>query len=263
MELSELTPALYVFCISFCGVLGLLFGSFMNSCIYKIPMEHTLFTKTSLCPACQTPIKFMHNLPVIGYILQHGISDCCKAQIPIRQPLIEIFTCLLFILVFLQFGFKYLTLYYWIFIVWLLLIIYLELEHNTSPKTSLLIGVLVGFIGAFGINTLSWTEAATAAAIGFSITVLWTGLISFVTNTALDFTTAKILMLIGAFLGLEGVLFTIFSGIIISGILGIIIIVSQDLEESHITFKPIFALSAVLYLFSGPQLIQWYVQFLS
>jgi len=78
-------------------VLGLITGSFLNVCIYRIPKKKSLVSPRSFCPNCNTPIRWYDNVPVLSYGVLRGCCRACKAKIPIRYPLVELLTGYVFV----------------------------------------------------------------------------------------------------------------------------------------------------------------------
>jgi len=86
-------------------LLGLIFGSFLNVCIYRMPQGLSVVAPRSACPQCKTPIRAYDNIPVLSWILLRGRCRDCKAPISPRYAVIELLTALLFTASFLRFGF--------------------------------------------------------------------------------------------------------------------------------------------------------------
>jgi len=92
---------LYFFLIA---IFGLIFGSFLNVLIYRVPNFQNIAFPSSHCPKCKNPLKWWHNIPVISWIILKGKCYYCKEKISFRYPLIEILTSLIFLTVFLKNG---------------------------------------------------------------------------------------------------------------------------------------------------------------
>ena len=78
-------------------IVGLIVGSFLNVCIYRIPKKKSLVSPRSFCPNCNTPVRWHDNIPVLSYILLLGRCRTCKAKISIRYPLVELLTGYIFV----------------------------------------------------------------------------------------------------------------------------------------------------------------------
>ena len=100
--------------LCFVFVIGLCIGSFLNVVILRTLSEESIVFPASKCPKCQTPLKWWHNIPVFSYIFLRGKCAFCKTHISIQYPIIELFTGIMFTLLFLKFGFDIQTIYAWI-----------------------------------------------------------------------------------------------------------------------------------------------------
>src|SRR5512146_1743482 len=95
-------------------MLGAAVGSFLNVVIYRLPAGLSLLHPPSRCPKCHTPLRPYDNVPVLGWLWLRGKCRYCRAPIAARYPLIEAFTATLFLAAFMQWGFTWVTLAYWV-----------------------------------------------------------------------------------------------------------------------------------------------------
>ena len=79
------------------GVLGLLVGSFLNVCIHRLPRDQSVVSPPSHCPACGTPLRWYHNVPVVSWLVLGRRVRFCRAPISWRYPLVELLTAALFV----------------------------------------------------------------------------------------------------------------------------------------------------------------------
>ena len=100
--------------LAFVFVIGLCIGSFLNVVILRALSNESIVFPASKCPKCQTPLKWWHNIPVLSYVCLKGKCAFCKEPISIQYPLIELFTAVIFTLVFIKFGISVNTLFFWI-----------------------------------------------------------------------------------------------------------------------------------------------------
>ncbi|MDI6739697.1 MAG: prepilin peptidase, partial [Candidatus Edwardsbacteria bacterium] len=124
-------------------ILGLLFGSFANVCIWRIPRREEIVRTPSHCPVCKAAIKWFDNIPLASYILLLGKCRNCKARIPWRYPLIELISGALFLLLYLSFGLDWRLLGY-VPLAWALLVISaIDVEHYIIPDLLSITGMAV------------------------------------------------------------------------------------------------------------------------
>lgn len=127
-------------------VTGLCIGSFLNVVILRTLSEESIVFPASKCPKCQTPLKWWHNIPVISYICLKGKCAFCKEPISIQYPLIELFTGIIFVLLFMKFGISFNTLFMWIIASLLIVIAGTDLKekvvYDVHTITLAIMGIL-------------------------------------------------------------------------------------------------------------------------
>ena len=128
-------------------VLGLIIGSFLNVCIYRIPRHKSIINPSrSFCPSCLKPIKAYDNIPVLSYILLGGKCRNCKKPISWQYPLVELVTGILFLCLYVKFDMTLLVLINIVFISLLIIAACTDLTHRIIPNVISVPGILVGLI---------------------------------------------------------------------------------------------------------------------
>ena len=221
MVLAELPPA---FALVLAGLLGLLFGSFANVVIYRLPRGENLAFPASHCPACGTPIAPYHNLPLFGFLWLRGKARCCKAPIPWRYPAVELLGGLWSLAVMRALvldlppetalwraGLVFLA--YFALGLLLLCAIFIDIDHMLLPDALTLGGAALGVVSA-PLRGLPLVDSGIGAALGFGL--VW---LLFVEGYRLlrgvpgmGLGDAKLLALSGAWFGWRGVLFALLAG---------------------------------------------------
>ena len=156
----------YYLFLTFAFVLGTIVGSFLNVCIYRIPAEQSIVSPPSACPKCGHRIRWFENVPILSYLLLRGRCSSCKVFISWRYPAIEILTGLLFCLTLYSFGFSSATIIYWLFVAALIVITFIDLDHQIIPDLISLPGIIVGFLCSFFIPWLSWADSLIGILVG-------------------------------------------------------------------------------------------------
>ena len=244
---------------------GICVGSFLNVCICRIPIGKSIIFPGSACMACQNPVKFYDNLPILSYILLKGKCRTCKAPFSIRYPLTEFLTGLSALFVYYKFGLSLDALLYFIFIAMLIVITFIDIDHQIIPDVISLPGIPIGVLFA----ALSRNQEIWGALIESLIGILAGGgslylvALTYKTVTGKDGMGGgdiKLLAMIGALIGWKGVLFTIFAGSAIGTLLGIGgMLYSKNMNmKLAIPFGPFLSMGAVIYIFFGPSIINWY-----
>lgn len=202
-------------------LLGLIFGSFLNVVIYRLPQGKSIIKPRSFCPSCNQLIKFYDNIPVVSYFFLGGKCRHCKAEIPLRYPLIEAFTAFSFWLTYFYFGQNPLYAVFTILFVCLLIpLAIIDLTHMILPD-ELTLGGAVIFLGYSFFHPYITVLSAVIAAFGSAL--LFTGLYFFYLKVrkieGLGLGDVKMMLLLGAFLGvhnfLAAILIASFSGLLV------------------------------------------------
>jgi leader peptidase (prepilin peptidase) / N-methyltransferase len=151
--------------ISFFAVLfGLVFGSFYNVIIYRIPNNISIAKGRSFCPKCKTQIPWYRNIPVLTYLLQKGKCSVCSFHIPVQYLVVEILTATLWYWAFNNYSFQEALLFVWVSGI-LTTIAFIDSKHYIIP-ISLIISIIVGEIGYLFIHTDKIAHAIYGAIFG-------------------------------------------------------------------------------------------------
>ncbi|HWF47023.1 MAG TPA: prepilin peptidase [Bryobacteraceae bacterium] len=217
------------------GVFGLLFGSFLNVCIYRIPRDLSVVLPRSFCPECGHSIAGYDNIPLFSYLLLRGRCRACHRSIGWRYPVVELTTGLLFALVAWRYGWTLSALKWAIFESLLVALFWIDLEERLLPDELTLGGSVLGlllavFVPVPGILSYVspvqdgiWVSVANAAvAAGVLGGALWIirALYQKIRHReGVGLGDVKLLLLIGAFLGLQNGI----SGLLIGSVAGTVI----------------------------------------
>ncbi|SHL43746.1 type 4 prepilin peptidase 1 . Aspartic peptidase. MEROPS family A24A [Desulfatibacillum alkenivorans DSM 16219] len=259
---TALVPVLpYIFVLAF----GLILGSFLNVCIFRIPEGGVPFSEPrSHCPRCNAQIAWYDNIPVASYIVLTGKCRACKAPISIRYPLVELASGMFALACAVNFGFTWAALVYYLLIATLLVITFIDLDHMIIPNVITLPGIPIGIAASFLLPELSLTQSLIGVAVGggglFAISELFYLLRK---KEGMGMGDVKLLGMLGAFLGLKGVLFTIMAGAFVGTIMGVILIPLNRSKglDLRIPFGPFLASGAIVYIFWGEFLIYKYLEY--
>ncbi|MCS6953263.1 MAG: prepilin peptidase [Bryobacterales bacterium] len=256
---------------------GLLVGSFLNVCIYRMPRDLSVVRPRSFCPACNTPVAWYDNVPVISYLALGGRCRHCRARIPVRYPAVELLTGAAFFVIVLPLGFSLAAFKLCLFSALLIGLAFCDLEQRILPDQMTLGGAIAGvalaalepfdftlaqlFLSDWGPRSLSVLEALLGA--GFGAGLLWfTGAVyrRVRGREGLGFGDVKMLAMIGAFLGLRGALQTLIFGSVFGAVVGLIYIraARKDYATYELPFGTFLALAALLIAFLQSPAFLWY-----
>lgn len=254
-----MTPDLYYSSIA--AVFGMVTGSFLNVCICRLPKNESIVSPPSHCPACSYQIRWYDNIPLLSYLLLRGKCRGCGAPISLQYPLVELLNGVLTLLLFLRFGptIAFVTLF--LFCSALVVITFIDIEHQIIPDEISLPGIVVGFILSFFIPGHSWLNSLLGILLGGGSLLLVASAYHWLTGKdGMGGGDVKLLAMMGAFLGWKSVPFIIFASSLVGSIIGVSIMLLQKKDSKlAIPFGPYLAFGAVLYIFYGKSLIQWYL----
>ena len=240
---------------------GTCVGSFLNVCIYRLPAGLSVAFPPSACPQCQQPIRFYDNIPVVSYILLRGRCRFCAATIAIRYPLVELLTGLAAWAVFLKHGPTAAAAVYFTFVAVLIVITFIDIDHQIIPDILSLPGIPLFFIAGLWATPLTWLNALIGVASGAGSLLLVALVYRQITGKdGMGMGDVKLLAMIGALIGWQGVLFTIFFSSVIGALVGLLLMLKGGGSlKTRLAFGPFLALGAVAYVFFGPKLIDAYL----
>ena len=239
-------------------VLGLCLGSFLNVCIYRLPLGISVVTPRSACPKCKQGIALYDNIPVLSLLILRGRCRHCKAPISPRYLFIELLTGLLFLACYWYFGWTLSTLKYCTFGFLLLGLIFTDAETKLLPDKLTLPGLALGIIFSFLVpvndlvseflpgmvnlpfsedisqRLLSFLDSLLGAAVGASfiygagaIYLRWRG------TEGMGFGDVKLMAMVGAFLGVKLTVLTIFTASLAGSIFGLTTVLVVWLKRTH------------------------------
>jgi len=213
-------------------VLGMIFGSFLNVCILRLPLGESVVSPRSRCPECKTMIRWFENVPVVSWIVLRGKCSHCGNRISARYALIELMTAGILLALWRVYGPSVELAVAGVFILAMLVLFFTDLDHKLLPDVVTLPGFLVG-IGVAWINPFlaqesPWSRvwaALAGAALGAG--VLW-GIGALYGRLrgveAMGMGDVKMMAMVGAFTGPVGVLFTLFGASVLGAAIGLALI---------------------------------------
>jgi len=242
-------------------IFGAMIGSFLNVCIHRLPKEESIVRPGSHCPKCKTPIQYYDNIPLISFLLLRGKCRYCQASISIQYPIVEAITALSSFFLFITFGVSLSFIYYFSFVAALIVITVIDLYHQIIPDVISLPGIVIGLLGSLVIPQITlWSSLIGVLSGGGSLFLVATVYQWLFKREGMGGGDVKLLAMIGAFLGWKAVILTILLSSFIGSIIGITVMLIKGKDFKYaIPFGPFLALGAVISLFCGENLINWYL----
>ncbi len=150
----------------FAFIFGAVVGSFLNVCICRLPKNESIVFPPSHCPNCDYRIPWYDNIPIISYLILAGKCRSCKSRISFQYPLVELINALLTLFLFIRFGPSLAFIVLFPFCSSMVVITFIDLEHQIIPDVISLPGIIVGFIFSFFIPQLGWLNSLIGIAVG-------------------------------------------------------------------------------------------------
>ena len=242
-------------------IFGLMWGSFANVVILRLPNGESVVRPRSRCPKCSTAIKWYDNIPVVAWLILRGRCRQCKTSISARYPLVEFLTGLVFALIYLKYGQSWITLEYIIFAWGLIVVSFIDLDHMILPDVFTLSGIVIGLVGAAVNPERSFVSALAGMLMGGGFLWLIAYLyLLFRKEEGMGGGDIKLLAWMGAVLGWTSIPFIILGSSIAGSIVGLVLAARTKAGlKSTIPFGPYLALAALVYMLGGEQIGLWYI----
>ena len=244
--------------VLFSFVFGLVIGSFLNVCIYRLPLGKSILFPPSSCPQCGSRIRFYDNIPLVSYVFLRGKCRFCRHPISIRYPVIEVLSGLVSVALFLRYGPSLPYLFLFAFAASLITITFIDLQYQIIPNVLTIPGIVLGlFFSFFSWSDLSWSDSLLGILGGGGVFYLVATLFKLLRGKeGLGAGDIKLLAMLGAWLGWQALPFVI----LISSVTGVIIgggtlLLSRKKLETRIPYGPFLVLAAFVCLFFKDELI--------
>ncbi|HEX9756852.1 MAG TPA: prepilin peptidase [Nitrospiria bacterium] len=237
-------------------LVGAIIGSFLNVCIYRLPRKESIVFPVSHCPNCQTPIPFYHNIPILSFLLLRGKCVSCQKPIHWRYPLVELINAFGYIYIFSVFGMGWISATYALLFSTLLVVTFIDLEHKIIPDSITLPGMGLGLLAASTVLPPGFIDSLIGLLLGGGFFYL----IAVVSRGGMGGGDIKLIAMIGAFLGWQNVLMTIFVGALAGSVVGIFLMIFRGKGRKYaVPFGPFLALGAVVSLLWNQEILNWYL----
>jgi len=237
----------------FAFIFGTAIGSFLNVCIFRLPAKESIIKPPSQCPYCHHSIRYYDNIPIISFVVLGGRCRDCRSRISWRYPLVELITAVFSLLLFLKFGLSLNFFTFFIFTAVLIIITFIDLDHQIIPDILTLPGIPIFFLAAVFLVKVPWLEALLGLLIGGGVLYMIALSYELISKReGMGGGDIKLLAMIGGFLGWKSLIFVLLFSSFSGAIIGIaaMIINKQDMKYA-IPFGPFLSAAAVAYVFWG------------
>ena len=237
-------------------VIGSIVGSFYNVCIYRLPNDLDVVSKSSFCTSCKYKIPFYLNIPIISYILNFGKCKNCKNKISISYLIVEVLTATLFVYAYMLYGISFNGLAFIIFYSGLLIIFftdlkyYLILDKITIPLS--IVGLVFTFFNfnPFDVDILS---SLMGGAVGYLVIYIIRFLFFKIRKVeGMGLGDAKLFLMIGIWLGIKSIYLILASSALVGAIVGSLIIYFYKKDKDfQIPYGCFIVIASALYPYLG------------
>ena len=244
-------------------IVGLLFGSFLNVVIYRIPKSLSVIKPASHCPNCSENLKWFENIPLISYVFLLGKCSHCKKKISIQYPLIEILNALLLLVIayfskdvpqFAVFSLLGMT---------LLCLIVIDFKNYILPDILIIISfaiILIYFSYYERLEVLVRFYYALLAGSGMYVLRMVTT--KLYKKETFGLGDVKLSILIGFIIGYWDAFIAIFFGFVLAAVIFAFLIITRlQKKDSYLPFGPYLIFGMVFYILFGEEILRWYIGF--
>jgi leader peptidase (prepilin peptidase) / N-methyltransferase len=260
---------------------GLVIGSFLNVCIYRLPRDLSVVKPRSFCPGCEKPIAWYDNIPVLSFFLLGRKCRHCGASISFRYPLVELLTGLLFFLIVLALGPTAVAFKLSVLCALLVGLTFTDLDALILPDELTLGGTVVGFLFAWFVPVDDLVARLALSIAGYHPSPHWASVAESVAGAVLPagflglggwlfekirhkeglgLGDVKMMAMVGAFLGLRAALLTLVVGSIAGSVVGLIYIYAtkKDASTYELPFGAFLGFAGIVVALTGAPVIHWY-----
>jgi leader peptidase (prepilin peptidase)/N-methyltransferase len=246
-----LVQAIYVL------IIGLIFGSFFNVCIYRIPAGKSVAYPPSSCGRCNTRLRALDMIPVLSYIFLGGKCRYCKESFSPRYAVVEFMTGIIYMSIFMIYGFSFAFLKYVILSSFLIVIG--MIDYNTTDvysKTTypaIAVGIIFIIAAYFsGYEVKSFILGGILGGGAITLIILLT--------KGMGWGDVEICLLCGLYLGFANTVLMLFLSFILGGVIGLLLIATKvKSRKDYMPFGPSIAIAAIIVIIFGEKIITWYL----
>ncbi len=241
--------------IAFVFIFGLLIGSFLNVCIYRIPREEEIVYTPSHCMSCGTRIRWFDLLPVISYLLLKGKCRSCKQKLSLQYPAVEFVNGLAYVGIYLIYGFnKDLIIYCALFSI-LVVVSLIDYSHQIIPNGLVIALLILGLIH-LAFNLDQWLTYL----IGFFAVSLILFIIAIITRGNMGGGDIKLMAAAGLLIGWKYILLALMLASILGSVIGLTLMALKVITRKQmIPFGPFLSAGIFIAALYGEHIIEWYL----
>jgi leader peptidase (prepilin peptidase)/N-methyltransferase len=242
------------------GAFGLVVGSFLNVCIYRLPLKQSIVWPASRCTACERPLDWYENIPVFAWLALGGRCRTCQTWISPMYPIIELITGALFVGAYLLYGVTPLVFVRIAFGCAMIVLFVIDLQHRILPNVITVTGVPIGLALSLFLPP-GWKESLIGLLLGGGVLyVIGEAYYRLRGIDGLGMGDVKMLAMIGAFLGWRLTLVTLIFASFTGSLAGVgMLVTGRGGMKAALPFGTFLAVGALVAAVAGDQIFSWYV----
>jgi leader peptidase (prepilin peptidase)/N-methyltransferase len=245
------------------GLAGLIWGSFLNVVVYRLPRDMSLVRPRSACPDCGTPVRPGDNIPILSYLLLGGKCRHCGRRISAVYPLVEGLTAFGFLLVYAASGRTVGPEFVagCLFTSALIALGFIDYFHQILPDAITMPALVLALAYSFFRDDLTFRGALIGAVTGAGFLLLVYGAYRLIRKKeGLGMGDVTMLLMVGAYLGLARTLLTLILGSFLGALVGVFLILRRGKDfQFALPFGTFLAPAAFIALIWGERLVRWYL----
>ncbi|MEM9399845.1 MAG: A24 family peptidase [Verrucomicrobiota bacterium] len=255
-------------------LVGASIGSFLNVCIYRMPAEKSISSYSSRCFACGKPIPWFLNIPIVSWFVLMGRCRCKLVKLDFRYPMIEVFTALMTLNIWMAFKHEpVLALINYVICCGLIIATFVDIDHYIIPDEITIGGTILGLIVSLAYPRLHGVESIWSSFLasfggaafggGGLLAVAILGMLVF-RKEAMGLGDVKLMAAFGAFFGWQGPLFILAVASMIGSLMGVVaLLVRGKMLGVRMPFGPSLCIAALLWIFGGNDWMNDYISVIS
>lgn len=244
------------------GLLGLIVGSFLNVCIYRLPRRESVNWPGSHCTACNRPLSWYENIPIVSWLVLRGRCRTCGERISVVYPLVELITGVLFVAGYAIYGWTPMLAVRLAFACAMVVLFAIDLRHHLLPNVITVPGIVIGFLLSLFLPP-GWKASLIGLIAGGGVLfAIAEGYYRLRGVEGLGMGDVKMLSMIGAFLGWKLMLVTLILGSFAGSLIGVgVIALGRGGMKAALPFGTFLAVGALTAAVAGDPLVEWYTGF--
>lgn len=246
----------------FVFLFGLVVGSFLNVCIYRLPRGESLAWPGSRCTSCGRSLSWHENIPVVSWAALGGRCRTCRTRISVMYPLVELVTGIVFLAGWLIYGPTPLLAVRLFFVCAMIVLFAIDLKHRILPNVITLPGIVVGFVASLVLPP-GWISSLMGIVLGGGVLLAIAEAYYRARGIeGLGMGDVKMLAMIGAFLGWRLMLVTLVLASFSGSLVGAALLLSgRGGMKYALPFGTFLAAGALAAAVVGDVLLDWYLSF--